>query len=150
MESWKSLLAWVALCFAASIGGIFVSVDGWYAGLAKPSWNPPGWVFGPVWTLLYALMAVAVWLVWRRVGWRLPVYLFLAQWALNAVWTPLFFGMHRIGLALADITLLWVALAATLVAFWRVRPAAGMLLIPYLAWVSFAGVLNGTIWTMNR
>ncbi|NOT58574.1 MAG: tryptophan-rich sensory protein [Deltaproteobacteria bacterium] len=147
-----ALIAWLALCFAASSTAVFVSVDGWYAGLLKPSWNPPAWLFGPVWTLLYAMMAVAAWLVWREGGWReqaRALRLFLLQWLLNALWTPLFFGLHRPGLAFAEIILLWLALVATLVSFWRVRKQAGVLLMPYLAWVSFAAALNFTIWRLN-
>ena len=148
-----ALVGWLILCFSASATAIFVSVDGWYAGLHKPSWNPPSWLFGPVWTLLYVMMAVAAWLVWRRGGWKrrgAALTLFLAQWALNAVWTPLFFGMHRIGWAFAEIIVFWVVLLATVLAFWRVSRAAGGLLVPYLAWVTFAAVLNGTLWSMNR
>ena len=147
-----ALFGWLALCFAASISGVFVSTQGWYAGLTKPSWNPPAWVFGPAWTLLYVLMAIAAWLVWREGGWkgqRLALGLFLLQWLLNALWTPLFFGMHRSGLAVAEIILLWLALAATLWPFWRVRRVAGVLLVPYLAWVTFAAALNFTLWRLN-
>jgi translocator protein len=143
---------WLALCFAASGTAVFVSTGGWYAGLHKPLWNPPAWVFGPAWTLLYMMMAVAAWLVWREGGWkkqRRALELFLLQWLLNALWTPLFFGMHRPGLAFAEITALWLVLAATLISFWRVRKAAGVLLVPYLAWVSFAAALNFTIWQLN-
>jgi tryptophan-rich sensory protein len=147
-----ALVGWLALCFAASLTGLFVSTNGWYAGLHKPSWNPPAWVFGPAWTLLYVLMAIAAWLVWREGGWkgqRLALGLFLLQWLLNALWTPLFFGMHRSGLAVAEIILLWLALAATLWSFWRVRRVAGVLLVPYLAWVTFAAALNFTLWRLN-
>ncbi len=147
-----ALVGWLALCFAASLSAFFVSIEGWYATLRKPSWNPPAWVFGPVWTMLYVLMAVAAWLVWRRGGWkkqRLPLCLFLLQWLLNAIWTPLFFGMHRIGLALADIAFLWIAIGTTIVLFWRVSKAAGTLLMPYLAWVSFATALNFALVRLN-
>ena len=124
----------------------------WYASLKKPSWNPPGWIFGPVWTALYTMMAVAAWLIWRRGCWaaqRRPLTLFLVQLALNAAWTPLFFGWHRPRLAFADIVLLWLAILATLVAFRPVSRAAAWLLAPYLAWVSFATVLNLTLWRLN-
>ena len=147
-----ALIGWLALCFAASITGVFVSTTGWYADLHKPSWNPPAWIFGPVWTLLYVLMAVAAWLVWREGGWkiqRVPLGLFLCQWLLNALWTPLFFGLHRSGVAFAEIIIFWLVLAATLRSFWRVRQAAGVLLVPYLAWVTFAAVLNFTIRRLN-
>ena len=104
----------------------------WYAALKKPAWNPPGWVFGPVWTALYTMMAVAAWLVWQRGGFatqRRPLVLFLAQLVLNATWTPLFFGLHRPGVAFAEILLLWLAIAWTLAAFWRVQRAAAWLLV---------------------
>lgn len=124
----------------------------WYASLQKPSWNPPGWVFGPVWTALYTMMAVAAWLVWKRGGFsaqRRARALFCAQLILNAAWTPLFFGLQQPGLAFAEIVVLWLAIAATLVAFHRVSRAAAWLLAPYLAWVSFAAALNFTLWRLN-
>jgi tryptophan-rich sensory protein len=145
-------VAWLGLCFAASASAIFVSTGGWYAALHKPTWNPPAWVFGPAWTLLYILMATAAWLVWREGGWKTQgraLGLFLFQWLLNALWTPLFFGMHQTGLAFAEIVLLWLMIAITLKAFWHVKLAAGLLMLPYLAWVSFAAALNFTIWRMN-
>ncbi len=139
-------------CFAvASLGAVFMPGD-WYAALRKPAWNPPGWLFGPVWTTLYTMMAVAAWLVWKRGGFvfqRRPLALFLGQLVLNAAWTPLFFGLHRPGMAFAVIILLWLAIAATLVAFRPVSRAAAWLLVPYLAWVGFAAVLNGTLWRLN-
>lgn len=147
-----ALCGWLALCYAAAGTAVFVSVDGWYATLDKPSWNPPSWVFGPVWTVLYAMMAVGAWLVWREGGWkrrRAPLAVFVLQWALNALWTPLFFGMHRIGLALCDILLLWATLVLLVPMFWHARALAGALLVPYLAWVTFAAVLNFTLWRMN-
>lgn len=147
-----ALVGWLALCFAAAATGVFVSTGDWYAALNKPSWNPPPWVFGPAWTFLYITMAIAAWLVWREGGWKVqarPLTLFLVQWALNALWTPLFFGAHLPGVAFAEIVLLWLAIAATLVAFWRVKTIAGLLLVPYLAWVSFASALNFTIWRLN-
>lgn len=124
----------------------------WYAGLAKPAWNPPNWLFGPVWTVLYILMAVAAWLVWRRqglAGAALPLLVFVVQLVLNAMWSWLFFGLQRPGVALAEILVLWVAILVTILLFFRVRSVAGILLIPYLLWVSFAAVLNFTIWRLN-
>ncbi|MBC7369499.1 MAG: tryptophan-rich sensory protein [Undibacterium sp.] len=147
-----ALAGWLALCFAATGTAAFVSTDGWYAGINKPTWNPPSWVFAPAWTFLYATMAVAAWLVWREGGWRAQgraLGVFVLQWVLNALWTPLFFGLHRPGLALIDILALWLVLGATLMAFWRVRRAAGVLLLPYLAWVTFATALNFMIWRLN-
>ena len=145
-------LAWLALCFVASVGAVLVVPGGWYAGLAKPAWNPPSWVFGPAWTLLYILMATAAWLVWREGGWKVQgraLGLFLGQWLLNTLWTPLFFGLHQMGLAFAEIVLLWIMIALTTQAFWKVKRSAGLLMLPYLAWVSFAAVLNFTLWRMN-
>jgi tryptophan-rich sensory protein len=120
--------------------------------LVLPSWAPPPSVFGPVWTVLYALMAIAAWLVWRIGGFRaarMALILFLAQLAINALWSWLFFGWHLGGLAFADVLALWALIVATLISFWRVRPLAGALLIPYLAWVSFASVLNYAVWQLN-
>jgi len=146
------LCGWLLLCFAAASPGAVFMPGEWFAALKKPSWNPPSWVFGPVWTALYAMMAAAAWLVWQRGGWkeqRKPLLIFLAQLALNALWTPLFFGLHRPGVAFAEIVLLWLAIVATLVAFRPVNRTAAWLLVPYLAWVSFAAVLNGTLWRLN-
>lgn len=147
-----ALAGWLLLCFAAaSMGALFMPGE-WYASLRKPSWNPPGWLFGPVWSALYTMMAVAAWLVWRQgrfAAQRRPLGLFLAQLALNALWTPLFFGLHQPGVAFAEILLLWLAIAWTLAAFWRVHRVAAWLLAPYLAWVSFAALLNFTLWRLN-
>jgi tryptophan-rich sensory protein len=155
MNNFPKFLAlgvWLAVSFSASLmGGLFMPGD-WFASLQKPSWNPPGWVFGPVWSALYTMMGVAAWLVWRQGGWgkqRKPLLIFLAQLALNAAWTPLFFGLHQPGLAFVDIALLWLAIIATIWAFRRVHHIAAALLIPYLAWVSFAAFLNFTIWRLN-
>ena len=155
MSPGKTLLGlcgWVLLCFAAASPGALWPPGEWYAALQKPSWNPPGWIFGPVWSALYTLMAVAAWLVWRRGGFAAqgrPLGAFLAQLALNALWTPLFFGLHRPGVAFAEILLLGLAIAWTIGLFWRVQRAAAWLLAPYLAWVGFAAVLNGTLWRLN-
>ncbi|MEI7822883.1 MAG: TspO/MBR family protein [Verrucomicrobiota bacterium] len=146
------LCGWLLLCFAAASPGAVFMPGEWFAALKKPAWNPPSWIFGPVWTALYAMMAAAAWLVWQRGGWkeqRKPLLIFLAQLALNALWTPLFFGLHRPGVAFAEIVLLWLAIVATLVAFRPVNRTAAWLLVPYLAWVSFAAVLNGTLWRLN-
>jgi tryptophan-rich sensory protein len=152
MRRWLALVGWLLLCFAAaSMGALFMPGE-WYAALKKPPWNPPDWVFGPVWSTLYAMMAVAAWLVWRQGGFarqRRPLGVFLTQLALNALWTPLFFGLQRPGLAFAGIIALWLAIAWTIAAFWRVHRVAAWLLAPYLAWVSFAAVLNGTLWSLN-
>ena len=147
-----ALAGWILLCFAAAALGGFFGPGEWYAGLNKPTWNPPGWIFGPVWSALYTLMGVAAWLVWRQGGWsaqRVPLCRFLVQLALNAIWTPLFFGLQRPDLAFAEILLLLLAIVWTLAAFRRVHRTAAWMLVPYLAWVSFAAVLNGTLWRMN-
>jgi len=147
-----ALLTSLLLCFAAASTGGFVSMGDWYLTLNKPSWNPPGWVFGPVWTLLYTMMAIAAWLVWRKGGFaqqRRPLTLFAVQLLLNALWTPLFFGLHMLGLAFVDIILMWIAILATILAFRKVSPAAAWLLVPYLLWVTFAAILNATLWWMN-
>jgi tryptophan-rich sensory protein len=149
------LIGFVALCFAAAgLGQALTSpqIEGWYVTLAKPSWTPPDWVFGPVWAALYLSMAVAAWLVWRRDGIacaRVPLILFCIQLGLNVAWSGLFFGLRSPGLGVIGIGLLLVAIAATLVAFWRRSVVAGVLLVPYLVWVGFASVLNIAIWWMN-
>lgn len=140
-------VAWLIISFiAAAIGGAAsVQAGRFYTDLLRPDWAPPPTIFGPVWTVLYALMGLAAWLVWRVDGFRAAktaLSLFLVQLALNALWTWLFFGWHRGDLALGDILLLWALIVATLISFWRIRPWAGALLIPYLMWVSFASALN--------
>lgn len=149
---WLVLAGWLGLCFAmASLGVIFTPGE-WYATINKPAWNPPGWVFGPVWSALYTMMGVAAWLVWRQGGWkqqRKALLAFLVQLGLNALWSPLFFGLHWPGVAFAEILLLWVAIAWTITVFVRVHRPAAWLLLPYLAWVSFAAVLNCTLWRLN-
>ncbi|MBU2501734.1 tryptophan-rich sensory protein [bacterium] len=136
---------------AGFLGSLFPPGE-WYAALAKPAWNPPGWVFGPVWAALYVMMAIAAWLVWSRGGFtaaRGAMGLYLFQLILNALWSFLFFGLQRPDLAFVDVVLLWLAILATLIVFARIRGAAGMLLIPYLAWVGFAVVLHLAIWRLN-
>jgi len=149
---WVGLIFWLAVTFSAAWIGSRFQPGEWYAGLVKPALTPPAWIFGPVWTLLYAMMAIAAWLVWRRYGWVNaigPLGLFLGQLALNALWSYLFFGLQRPGLALLGIIALCLAILATLLAFWRSRPAAGLLLLPYLLWVSFAAYLNVQFWHLN-
>jgi len=146
------LVGLIVLCFGTAFTGAIAPPGEWYAALNKPSWQPPTWVFGPVWSTLYVMMAVSAWLVWRQGGFaqqRRPLTLFLVQLALNAAWSPLFFALKRPDIAFAEILLLWVAIACTIVAFWRVHRGAALLLVPYLAWVSFATVLNGTLWRLN-
>lgn len=142
-------------CTVMAVAAIFTNhnVLGWYTSLDKPSWTPPSWVFGPAWSLLYLLMGISVWQVWREVGARsamVPLILFGIQLVLNIAWPGLFFGLRSPGVALIEIVLLWCAILATIIAFWRRSAPAGWLMLPYLAWVSFAAVLNLTIWSLNR
>lgn len=146
------LLVWLALCFGAAWFGAQFEPGAWYAGLRKPAWNPPNWIFGPVWSVLYTLMAISAWLIWRRGGVRpnaVALVAFLLQLVLNALWSWLFFGLHLMALAFAEIVLLWLAILVTTILFWRRQPLAGALLLPYLAWVGFAAVLNFTLWQLN-
>ena len=148
----RSLLALTGLIlvtFCAPLAGMFSPPGDWYAALNKPEWNPPSWIFGPVWTLLYLLMAVAAWLVWKRDGWRWPLRFYLVQLALNAAWTPISFGAHALGWALVEIVALWFAILLAMLGFHRVSKTAGWMLVPYLAWVTFAAFLNFTLWRLN-
>ncbi|HKJ93112.1 MAG TPA: TspO/MBR family protein [Longimicrobiales bacterium] len=145
------ILAFLGLvAVTAALGSVYtsMSIPGWYGTLPKPDWTPPAWVFGPVWTTLYLLMAAAGWLVWRPAGFRgarLALTLFVVQLAFNVGWSLLFFGMRQPALALAEIVVLWLVIVWTMIVFWRHRPLAGMLFVPYVAWVAFAGVLNAAI-----
>ena len=146
------LTAFVALCFGVSVLGARATLPAlaeWYPALRKPPWTPPGWVFGPAWTLLYPLMAVAGWMAWREGRARIGPLLFLLQLALNATWPWLFFAERRLDLALACIVALCLAILGTIVAFWRSSRGAAILLVPYLAWVGFAAALNHAIWRLN-
>jgi tryptophan-rich sensory protein len=148
------LVGWLIVSFiAAAIGGAAsIHAGPFYTQLVRPDWAPPPSIFGPVWTVLYVLMGIAAWLVWRVEGFRAAksaLTLFLVQLAFNALWSWLFFGWHRGALAFADILLLWALIVATLIAFWRIRPLAGALLVPYLLWVSFASALNYSVWQLN-
>ena len=142
----------LAVTFIAAWIGSRYMPGAWYASLVKPSWNPPISIFGPVWSVLYVLMAVAAWLVWRKAGFSgagPALTLFVVQLALNALWSFLFFGQHRPDLAFADIVILWMAILAVAVLFWRVDPVAGGLMVPYIAWVGFASYLNFVLWRLN-
>lgn len=145
---------WLVVTFSASAVGALASIqaNSFYGQLAQPAWAPPPWIFGPVWTVLYAMMGIAAWLVWRHGGFgpnRRALTLFLLQLALNALWSWLFFTWNLGFVALVDVVVLWLLIAATLVSFWRVCPPAGGLLLPYLLWVSFASVLNFSLWRLN-
>ena len=150
----SGLLGWLLLAFAAAASGGFASASAgsFYGELVRPSWAPPGWLFGPVWSALYLLMGLSAWLVWRVRGFagaKGALLVFIFQLAANALWTWLFFVWRQGGLAFAEILLLWVLIAATIGLFWRVSRLAAALLLPYLAWVSFASALTLSIWRLN-
>jgi translocator protein len=136
----------------ASVGAFFGPGE-WYASLSKPSFNPPDWIFAPVWSTLYFLMAVSFWMVWKNCpndeAFILPRNLFFIQLTLNAIWSPLFFGLHNPGLALLDLVILWCFILGMIFSFSRLSRMAALLQVPYLAWVSFAGLLNFTLWQLN-
>lgn len=148
-RSYVSLGFWIALCLLVGGIGAFVSQpDAWYESLSKPSWTPPNSVFAPVWIALYIIMGISAWLIWQRRDIAkvfVPLTLFILQLALNGMWSFIFFGKHRPDFAFADIVLLWFAILATTVAFWRVRWLAAIMMLPYLTWVTFAGCLNAAI-----
>lgn len=149
------LLGWIVLCFAAAgVGSSFTmpQIETWYAELEKPSFNPPNWVFGPVWSTLYLMMAVAVWLVWKNAGWvnaphSLGMWCF--QLLLNTTWSVIFFGLENPELAAVEIVVLWISILLTIIAFWRHDQVAAFLMVPYLVWVSYAAVLNFSIAALN-
>ncbi|MEU7976627.1 TspO/MBR family protein [Micromonospora sp. NPDC049089] len=148
---WARPVVAAAVFGAAAIGGLGVQgTTAEYANLRQPDWAPPSWLFGPVWSLLYALIAVAGWLVWRRVGFSPALWAWTTQLVLNAIWTPLFFGAGQYGLAFAEIVLMWLAIGLTVVLFARVSRVATALLLPYWAWVTFAAALNLAIWQLNN
>ena len=145
---------WLLLAFATAAIGAAASVNAgdFYAELTRPTWAPPGWLFGPVWSTLYILMGVAAWLVWRIGGFagaRTALTLFILQLAVNALWSWLFFVWHLGGFAFAEVLLLWCLILATLLTFRRVSVLAAILLLPYLAWVTFASVLTFAVWRLN-
>ncbi|MFL6653789.1 MAG: TspO/MBR family protein [Sulfurifustis sp.] len=148
------LAGWLVLTFAAAAIGAAASVNAgaFYAQLVRPSWAPPAWLFGPAWAVLYALMGVAAWRVWCSNGYRAAagaLNLFVIQLLINASWSWLFFAWRRGALAFADFLILWVLVLGTIVAFWRINALAAVLLIPYVAWITFAAALNWSIWRMN-
>lgn len=146
---WKSLVVFLLLAFAAGACGSLAPPDAWYAALAKPSFNPPNWIFAPVWTALFVLMAVAAWRVYLRTGLRGAIILWAVQLLCNALWSPLFFGLHSIALALADVVLLLALVLATTIAFFARDRLAGLLMLPYVGWVSFAALLTLAIYRLN-
>ena len=136
--------------FAAPAIGAFSPPGDWYQAINKPSWNPPAWIFGPVWSALYLMMATAAFLVWQKDGWSRAMNAYVVQLIFNAAWTPLFFGAQRIDWACTCIIALWFAILITILCFWKVNKVAAWLMVPYLGWVSFATVLNAALWVMNR
>lgn len=148
------LVGWLVGTFAAGSVGAIASAGAaaFYGQLSQPSWAPPAWLFGPVWSALYIFMAVAAWLVWRERGFKgasVALWLFIVQLIANALWTWLFFGLHLGALSVAEIVVLWLLIAATIFGFWPVHRLAALLLVPYLAWVSFASALNLSLWHLN-
>lgn len=148
------LFAWLVLTFAAAAIGAFASVQAgaFYLDLVRPTWAPPPWLFGPVWSVLYLFMGVAAWLVWRtrsRTATRIALMAFVMQLAANSLWTWLFFVWHQGALAFAEILLLWALILVTTVMFARISKLAAALMLPYLAWVGFASALNFTLWRLN-
>lgn len=151
MRSMLMLAGWIVLCFSAAALGAMFGPDAWFVALQKPAWQPPNWLFGPVWTTLYLLMAVAI---WRVAGSQSPqrrsaIAIFVVQLSLNALWSPLFFGAHQIFAALVVIILLIGLVALCIWRFATIDRLAAGLLLPYLAWISFAAALNFTLWRLN-
>lgn len=151
-----ALLLWLTLSFITAAIGAVASINAadFYATLVRPAWAPPSWLFGPMWSTLYTLMGVAAWLVWRegrRTGTptRGALALYVAQLAVNALWSWLFFAWRWGAWSFAEVTLLWVMILATLLIFWRIKTLAGVLLIPYLAWVTLATALTYSVWRAN-
>lgn len=154
-ERSKDLLGlafWVVLTFSVAAFGSQFQPGEWYTNIAKPTWTPPGWLFGPVWSILYLSMSVSAWLVWRqrsKSAVSLPLGLYLVHLAVNGLWSWMFFGRQWIGLALIDLVALVILVAITAAMFRRINRTAGLLLLPYLLWISFATALNTQIWRMN-
>lgn len=151
-KRYLGLLGWIAACFTAAAIGAYFEPGQWYESLNKPAWTPPNWVFPIVWPILYLMMAVSAWIIWKDFGFRQAregLRWFSIQLVLNAAWSWLFFGEHLIGTALGEILLLWVAILFTIMLFWEQNQTAGWLLFPYLIWISYASVLNYTIFQMN-
>jgi len=152
---WLVLILFFAICLGVGgLGSFFTanSVRDWYPRLRKPAGTPPSWVFGPVWTTLYVLMAVSAWLVWREYHWGATpaLLIFFAQLALNAAWSGIFFGSRMPGVAFAEIVMLWLAIAFNMLIFFWLVPASAWLLLPYWLWVTYAMYLNFGIWRLNR
>jgi tryptophan-rich sensory protein len=155
MKNWVKLLASIAIPQLVAATGAYVTITGrgsWYEFIQRPAWNPPDWVFGPVWTVIYILMGIAFYLVWKsdKPSRRLPMTLWGIQLGLNFLWSFLFFGQHEVGRALIEIFALWLAILLTIFSFAKINRTAAWLLVPYISWVSFAAILNYAIWILNR
>lgn len=152
IKEYAGLSVWIIVCSLAGVFGAQFEPGTWYELLQKPAWTPPNWLFPIVWPVLYVMMGISAWLVWKMESVSLTDYefnWFFLQLVLNAIWSWLFFGKHYIAAGLAEIFLLWIAIAFTLLLFWKKNRAAGLLLIPYLLWISFASALNFAIWQLN-
>jgi len=151
----KLIIAIIVSELAGIIGSVFTtpSIAGWYSTLVKPSLNPPAWVFGPVWTTLFALMGIAAFLVWKkgleRRDVKIALGIFIVQLVINTLWSIIFFGLHSPGGAFVEIIFLWLAILTTIIAFAKISKPAAWLLVPYILWVSFASYLNFMIWILN-
>jgi tryptophan-rich sensory protein len=152
----KLIIAITVSELAGIIGAVFTtpSITGWYAGIVKPAINPPAWVFGPVWTILFVLMGISAFLVWEkgleRRDVQIALGIFIGQLVLNTLWSIIFFGLHSPGGALVEIMFLWLIILATIGMFYKISKAAAWLLVPYILWVSFASYLNYAIWILNK
>lgn len=152
MSDLMGLAFWIVLTFSVAAFASQFEPGVWYTKIAKPIWTPPGWLFGPVWGILYLAMSVSAWLIWRHrstVKLSMPLALYLVQLLLNGLWSWLFFGRQLIGTALIDLMILTLLIAITTAMFMRIQKAAGIMMLPYLLWISFATALNFQIWRMN-
>lgn len=149
MSDWLPLLGFFAACFATALSGAVFTPGAWYEGLKKPWWRPPNWLFGPAWGVLFIMIAISGWLVWREVGFGLAIALYGVQLVLNFLWSAFFFGLRRPDYALYDLMALWLSILACIVVFAPISATAAWLMVPYLAWVSFAGWLNYTMLRLN-
>ncbi len=151
--SMPALAAFIAACLAAASTGALFRPGDWYERLAKPWWRPPNWLFGPAWAVLYTMIAISGWLVWREAGFAgaaVPLFVYGLQLVANAAWSAIFFGLRRPDLAFLELGVLWLLILLTIVLFAPVSAQAAWLLVPYLVWVTFAGALNFSIWRRNR
>ena len=153
ISKYYSLAVSLLICFIPSFIGVYFKPGDWYMEILKPEWTPPGWIFGPVWTMLYISMGIALWLVWESRGKtniKLPLIAFSIQLILNALWSWIFFGVHNLFVSVIEILFLLTMIIGTIYLFMKIKKVAGLILIPYALWVSFASYLNYTIWTLNK